>query len=105
MAHDVNTTKTTLQQQRAKEIKLLQNLQRIFHGTKQELNNDLTRLAVRNLPMMVAQDKSESQNKIASQQGAEINGPASTSQRSVRLSQSSVDSQDVDQLEPLDLDP
>lgn len=41
-------------QHRDKEIQFLQNLQETIRQAKHELNNDLTRLAIKNMPMMLA---------------------------------------------------
>lgn len=84
------------QQQRAEtEIRFLQHLKDLFLGAKQELNNDLTRLAMRNLPIM--DDNSKQHIKENSYQ---INLHPSI-QDSTEPDQGT--SQTHQQLEPLDL--
>lgn len=51
MASDL-TEKSELIQTKEKEIKLLQDLQSTLGKAKHELNNDLTRLAIKNLPIL-----------------------------------------------------
>lgn len=71
------------------EIRLLLSLQNTLRQAKQELKNDLTRLAVKKMPLMIEQP--------------------STSQVAVPQSQSSVEEihsrgDNLVELEPLDLD-
>lgn len=48
-----------LNQHRENEIHFLQTLQRIIQQAKHELNNDLTRMAIKNMPMMLASNNQE----------------------------------------------
>lgn len=98
-----------VQQQRHKEIDFLQNLRTILLNVKQELNNDLTKMAIKNLPIL-AQDSRSNNDK-----NQHHNNDTEDSAHQINLSQSSIDEfedqqpqqqQDVQiqQLEPLDLD-
>lgn len=69
--------------QRDEEIKLLQSLHTILHQTKEQLHNDLTNLAIKNLPMMGQED---------------------VATVTINLSQSSSANSQNEELEPLDLD-
>jgi len=82
---------TKLQQLKERELKFLQNLRNVFLHAKDELNNDLTKLAIRNLPLM-AQD-SDIPDQLSESQTAQV---ATSSQPNPES--------DVQQLEPLDLD-
>lgn len=106
------------------EVDMLQNVKSLLLKAKQELNNDLTKLAIRNLPMMApSQDQMEQPSTSKSEQ--DVQYEYYPQQDEVNLSQSTVDSSDEQQqqqqqqqkhepgegdganmhlLEPLDLD-
>ena len=71
-----------------KEMVLLQNLQKTLHQAKQELKNDLTRLATKKMPLMIEQPSTSKPHEF----------PAS----SIEFVQ--VPSSNLVELEPLDLD-
>jgi hypothetical protein len=48
-----------LHQQPDREIHLLQNLKSVVQQAKQELNNDVTRLAIKSMPIMLASNKQD----------------------------------------------
>lgn len=97
---------------RDKEIEFLENLKSVLLKAKHELNNDLTKLAIRNLPIMT---ESDAQDLDASDQPAvEIISEQQIPDGQVNLSQSTINSdaqnsdtshEDIQQLEPLDLEP
>lgn len=102
-----DTNKKTLQQETETEIHLLQNLRDAFVSAKQELNNDLTKLAIKNLPIL------EDEARPMEEEGEEVEGEHNTGR--VNLSQSTINSEyeqqpstseqnTLQQLEPLDLD-
>lgn len=81
-----------LRQQRNSEIDFLQNLRINLLQAKQQLNNDLTELAIKNLPMMEA--------TVDEQQGTEFKQTIATE----TFTTESTEQLDIQQLEPLDLD-
>jgi hypothetical protein len=87
-----------LSEDRDKEIQFLQKLQSTIQQAKQELNNDLTRLAIKNMPLMMT---SSNQERSTSQERHLGTGS--------QLSASSIDSDGLDtnkehELETLDLE-
>lgn len=96
-----------LREHREKEIHFLQNFQGIIHQAKQELNNDLTRLAIKNMPMMMTSNQQQ-QSTQGYESQKELAG------NSCRLSESSLNTDlggqtpradiTIQELEPLDLE-
>jgi len=106
------TTKTDkFETIKANEIKLLSSILDELKDAKKELSNDITRLAMKNLPLMVQDDNTVKSNAIdETNTGASISAIATT-EPVLSLSQSTVESstshdQDnqLQELEPLDLD-
>lgn len=99
-----------LENRRTKELQILGALMKELKDAKQELSNDLTRLAMKNLPLMVQNEENvittgDNMGNIDDQTLV-----ATTSQPvTVSLSQSTEEStnsnqQELQELEPLDLD-
>lgn len=89
--------KDQLRQQRNCEIDFLQDLRIKLLQAKNELNNDLTRLAIRNLPIMDAQI-------ISGQTDQTNNVPTPALSQVVQSSSTDFMEQiEIQQLEPLDL--
>lgn len=89
----------SIKSHRDREIAFLRDLKATLKKAKHELNNDLTKLAVINLPMMVSNDTVRASNGAASASGdytiISLDSGQTSSQKSEPESQ---------HLEPLDLD-
>lgn len=85
-------------QRRQREIEFLCQLRRIFANIKQELNNDLTKLAIKNLPIMMETDGEQQQTFEV--EISEVN----LSQSTQESSKDDDGAHQMQQLEPLDLD-
>lgn len=90
---------------RDKEVEILHNLKEVLVKAKQELNNDLTKLAMRNLPMMVQHDSdittTTTQADDKQQQQQLQSAGSSNNQQQTEESYNLIQ---MRQLEPLDLD-
>lgn len=98
---------------RDKEISALQNLRTVLCKAKRELNNDLTKLAIKNLPIIVPDSETEKNSNQTSPSKATVSLSQSTEASEHEAQQQSLPessniqfatSSDVQQLEPLDLD-
>lgn len=98
MANEDKSNNTQSRDER--EIQFLQTLRSTLQGAKQELNNDLTRLAIRNLPMMIQDDSSRTKE---AQEPTRCNLSQSTDASDLEQRRELHD--DIQVLEPLDLDP
>lgn len=89
-----------MDEKRSKEIEFLNKLKDYFQAAKQELNNDLTKLAIKNLPIL-------SEDETVNQQTQEIlegdNVPLAIG-ANLQLNQEGGLQSDVQELVPLDLD-
>lgn len=81
-----------LKTERKKELELLQNLRNIFVAAKQELNNDLTKMAIKSLPIMQAHSRHCEEPNLSQSSQSEVEAENSEGDTTMQ------------QLEPLDLD-
>lgn len=100
------------EERRKKEIEMLNNLKGILNNIKQELHADLTKLAIKNLPMMAEEDPSVVQTQYQEPSVSRSAMSDSSSQPATSDEQSqarpienySQQEPNIQQLEPLDLD-
>ena len=103
MSQDLTSSQTTWAGQRSAEVHLLQNLKDALWKAKQELNTDLTRLAVRNLPLMKEDfTLTTYEDQQASTSNQSLLQPSSIEDNKQNADLSSMADQQT--LEPLDLD-
>lgn len=93
----VRLEREQLRLQRNREIDFLQNLRISLLQTKNELKTDLTRLAIRNLPIM---------DSTIEEQGDKFKKETTSSSNQIVQSSitDSMEQVEIQQLEPLDLD-
>lgn len=89
------------EQQQQKQIDLLQNLRIILLKIKQELKNDLTKLAIRNMPLMIEDLQTEHVTLEQTEPTQQVNLSQSTNEDNEMDRDSN---HIIQELEPLDLD-
>lgn len=94
MADNANLTKIRLQ----KEVECLNNIKSLLIKAKQELNNDLTKLAIRNLPIMIED------SAVADESDQRDTSEVNLSQSTTSSQQDNQTETNIHHLEPLDLD-
>lgn len=98
-----DSDRTTLNQKVETEIYLLQSLKDAFFSAKQELNNDLTKIAIKNLPIL-EDDSRTIEGEQTDHHINETDFSQSTIYRESEQQPSTSDQNTLQQLEPLDLD-